>query len=163
MLIGSPITSFKQEQASFGLPVRLKIPVIDIDTAIEYVGLTADGAMDTPESSDNVAWFMLGPLPGKIGSAVIAGHYGPKNGKASVFDDLYKLRQGDKLHIEDDRGATIIFVVQESRIYDPAADASDVFSSADGRSHLNLITCEGVWDAGSSSYSERLVVFTDKE
>ena len=152
-----------QEQTSFGLPVRLKIPSINIDAPVEYAGLTPDGAMDVPKERANVAWFNLGPRPGENGSAVVAGHYGWKNGKSSAFDNLYKLRKGDKLYIEDDKGAIVSFVVRESRRYDPNADASDVFGSSDGKSHLNLITCEGVWDKVSKTYSKRLVVFTDKE
>ena len=153
----------KQEQASFGLPMRLKIPGISVDSAIEYVGLTSDGAMDAPKSPDEVAWYNLGPRPGENGSAVLAGHFGWKNGKAAVFDDLDKLRQGDKLYVVDDTGEIISFVVRESRSYDPRADASDVFILNDGKAHLNLITCEGVWDKVLKSYSKRLVVFTDKE
>lgn len=154
----------EQEQVSSGLPLRLKIPGINVDAAVEYVGLTSNGEMGVPKSPDDVAWFELGPRPGDNGSAVIAGHYGTwKNGKASVFDNLYKLREGDKLYIEDDRGVIISFVVRESRRYDPNADASDVFDPNDGKPHLNLVTCEGVWDEVSKSYSKRLVVFTDKE
>lgn len=152
-----------QEQTNIGLPVRLKIPSINVDSAIEYVGLTSNGAMDAPKKLNNVAWFNIGPRPGEIGSAVIAGHYGIKDGKASVFDNLYKLRKGDKLYVEDDKGKIISFVVRESRRYDPNADARAVFGSNNGKSHLNLVTCEGVWDKISKSYSKRLVVFTDKE
>jgi len=143
--------------------VRLKIPGINIDSAVEYVGLAADGTMDIPKSQDNVAWFETGQRPGENGSSVIAGHYGSKNGKASIFDNLHKLRKGDKLYIEDDAGVVTSFVVRESRRYDPKANASDVFDSNDGKSHLNLITCEGVWDERTQQYSKRLVVFTDKE
>ncbi|TSC81971.1 MAG: hypothetical protein G01um101420_754 [Parcubacteria group bacterium Gr01-1014_20] len=150
-------------QADSGLPVRLKIPSINVDAPVEYVGLTPNGAMDAPKESANVAWFNQGPLPGESGSAVIAGHFGWKNGKASVFDDLHKLRKGDKLSVEDGKGAVTTFVVRESRRYDPKADASDVFGSSDGKTHLNLVTCEGVWDKASKTYSQRLVVFTDKE
>ena len=152
-----------QEQPSFGLPVRLKIPEINVDAIIEYVGLKANGEMDVPKSPDNVAWFNLGARPGNIGSAVIAGHYGIlKNGEGSIFDNLKKLNKGDQLYIEDDKGATITFAVRENRSYDADADASDVFSSNDGKSHLNLVTCQG-WDKVSESYTKRLVVFTDKE
>jgi LPXTG-site transpeptidase (sortase) family protein len=164
---GTPVRSIQSfaflEQASLGQPIRLTIPKINVDAAFDYVGLTDKGAMDISKNQDDVAWFDLGPRPGENGSAVVAGHYGLKDGKASVFDDLYKLRQGDKLYVKDDKGATISFVVRESRRYDPDADASAVFGSNDGKSHLNLITCEGVWDEVAKSYSERLVVFTDKE
>ncbi len=159
-LVENNVTLPKEEQINFGLPVRLKIPEINVDSAVEYVGLDSDGAMDTPKSQDNVAWYELGQRPGENGSAVIAGHYG---GKASAFDNLYKLRKGDKLYIEDDKGVTVSFVVRENRRYDPEADASNVFNSNDGKSHLNLVTCEGDWDKDSKSYDKRLVVFTDKE
>ncbi|MDO8183747.1 MAG: class F sortase [bacterium] len=144
-----------------GLPARLKIPTIGVDAAVEYVGLTSDKTMDVPKNPTDVAWFELGPRPGEIGGAVIAGHYGGK--KTSAFDNLYKLRKGDKIYIEDDQGVIISFVVRETRRYDPSADASYVFGSNDGKSHLNLITCEGEWDKVSKTYSQRLVVFTDKE
>jgi len=153
----------KQEQPSFGLPIRLKIPDINVDSAIEYTGLTFDGIMDSPKAIENVAWFKLGKRPGEKGTAVIAGHYGWENGEAAVFNNLYKLKRGDKIYIEDDKGMIISFVVRESKRYDPKADASDVFTSYDGKSHLNLITCIGVWDKTAQSYSERLVMFTDKE
>jgi len=149
------------ENAMPGLPVRLKIPKIQVDAAVEYVGLTPDGAMGVPQSPDGAAWFELGRRPGAEGTAVIAGHYGFKDG--STFDNLSQLRPGDTLSVEDDKGVSISFVVRESRSYDEKADASEVFYSHDGKSHLNLITCEGVWNNISKSFSERRVIFTDKE
>lgn len=152
----------EETQSIYGLPMRLKIPSINVDTEVEYVGLGSDGAMGTPENAENVAWFEPGIRPGDIGSAVIAGHYGQwKNGEGSVFDDLSDLKEGDILYVEDEYGATTAFIVREKRKYDPNADAAEVFASDDGESHLNLITCEGVWDEVTQNYSERLVIFTD--
>ena len=145
------------------LPVRLKIPAIDVESKFEYVGLTPDGSMDAPKEPANAGWFNLGPRPGENGSAVIAGHYGWKNGIPAVFDNLSKLKKGDKIYIEDENGVSISFVVRESRSYDPKADASTVFNSSDGKAHLNLITCEGSWNRLKKSYSKRLVVFADQE
>jgi len=151
-------------QTIVGPPVRLKIPAINVDAFIEYVGLTPDGAVDVPKNPANAAWFNAGPQPGENGSAVITGHYGRwKNGETSVFDNLYKLKKGDKLYVENAKGVITAFVVQEIRNYKPDAYAYDVFISSDGKSHLNLITCDGVWDNNVKSYSKRLVVFTDKE
>ncbi|HCI05698.1 TPA: hypothetical protein DEX28_03040 [Patescibacteria group bacterium] len=160
---GNAVSFSEQEQSVFGLPTRLKIPSINVDAVVEYVGLAPDGAMDAPKKRADAAWFNLGPRPGENGSAVIAGHYGWKNKQASVFDDLHRLRKGDKLYIEDDKGAVIVFVVREIRNYDPKADASGVFVSSDGKPHLNLITCGGIWNKVLKSYSKRLVVFADKE
>jgi sortase A len=151
-------------QPHAGVPVRLKVPSINVDAPLEPVGLTAEGAVDVPKIPSDAAWFDRGPRPGESGSAVIVGHYGPwKNGAGSVFDDLNKLREGDTISVEDEKGATMTFVVRQILLYDAKADASDIFSSSDGGAHLNLITCEGVWDPVSKSYPKRLVVFADKE
>ncbi len=162
-LVKNAIAVSKPEQMSFGLPLRLKIPKINVRAAFEYVGLTSQGAMDVPKNPINVAWFDLGQRPGEAGSAVVAGHYGWKDGKASAFDNLYKLRKGDKLYVENDKGLTVSFVVREIKKYNYQADAPTVFGSSDGKSHLNLITCGGIWNKAKKSYSERLVVFADKE
>ena len=154
-------TDLPAGQAGPELPIRLKIPKINVDSVVEHVGLTSDEAMDVPKIPRDVAWFKLGPRPGESGSAVIAGHFGFKKG--SVFDNLYKLGKGDKLYVEDEKGAITTFIVRETLRYDPKVDASDVFSSSDGKAHLNLITCDGTWNKISKSYSQRLIVFTDKE
>lgn len=154
---------FVSGKATYGLPVRLTIPSISVDAAVEYVGVTPDGAMDVPKDPQQVAWFQFGPHPGEPGNAVIAGHYGWKDNIPAVFDELSKLRKGDTISIEDDKGAVTTFIVRESRLLGENEDASNVFTSNDGKAHLNLITCEGVWNAATKSYSKRLVVFTDKE
>lgn len=151
------------EQVSYGLPIRLKIPAIEVDADVEYVGLTADGAMDVPTNPDNVAWYQLGPRSGENGNAVMAGHYGIwKDGQGSAFDQLHTLQTGDAIYVEDDGGIVTEFVVRDSRSYDPEADATDVFITNDGLPHLNLITCEGDWDSVTQNYSSRLVIFADK-
>lgn len=146
-------------KASLGLPVRLRIPAINVNARIQYVGVTPKGAMDVPSNTVDVGWFDLGPRPGKRGSAVIAGHFDGQNGGAGVFTNLHKLKKGDKLYIEDDKGTSIIFIVRESRIYIPGY-ADDVFSRSD-KAYLNLTTCDGIWDGAKKSYSKRLVVFAD--
>lgn len=144
-----------------GLPVRLKIPSIGVDSAIEDALITPDGRMDVPAGSINVAWFSLGPHPGNIGSAVIGGHFGINNGVKFVFYDLDKLQAGDKIYIENDKGDTLVFQVRSIKLFDRNADATTVFTSDDGLAHLNLITCEGLWNRVNDSYPERRVVFTD--
>lgn len=163
-----PITAntallLENKKENLGLPVHIKIPSLKIDAPFEYVGLTSDGAMDVPKGPANVAWFDLGPLPGEIGSAVIAGHSGYKDNRPAVFDSLYKLKKGDKIYVEDAKGMMITFVVRESRKYNPKSNPPEVFNSNDGQSHLNLVTCIGDWDEINKTHSNRLVVFTDRE
>lgn len=146
-----------------GLPVRLKIPVINVDSAIEDALITPDGRMDVPAGTLNVAWFSLGPHPGRVGSAVIGGHFGVNNGVPFVFYDLDKLKIGNSIFVVDDRGDTLSFVVQSIKSFDRNADATTVFTSQDGLAHLNLVTCEGIWNQVDNSYPDRLVVFADRQ
>ena len=142
------------------LPMRLKIPSINVNAAFQYVGLTPDGAMGVPKGRSDVAWFNLGPRPGEQGSAVIAGHRGRPGAPPTVFDNLNQLHNGDLIYVQDSSGKTITFLVREHRIYDSNASAPEVFDSASG-AHLNLITCDGTWNKSAKSFTERLVVFAD--
>ena len=144
------------------LPIRLEIPNIRVDSSLEYVGITPQGAVAVPVGPTNAAWFYLGPAPGEIGSAVIVGHDGWKDNIPAVFDNLYQLKKGDMVYVEDDMGVTTTFMVTAVQTYDQNADAAAVFSSNDGKAHLNLITCEGIWNAVTKRYANRIVVFTDK-
>jgi len=146
-----------------GLPVRLKIYRIGVNAVIEKVGLKKDGSMDVPAHPMDVAWYGFGPRPGETGSAVMAGHVDWWYGAKAAFANLRKLKPGDKISVQDDRGAIIFFTVRGSRAYDAAADVADVFTSADGKAHLNLVTCFGKWDKLAKQYSKRLVVFADRE
>lgn len=161
--IKTAIATPKPQQINVSLPVRLKIPQIKVDAAIEYLGLTDNGEMATTKDPGTVAWYEQGQRPGEVGSAVIAGHFGWKNNLPASFDHLNKLQKGDSIYIVDDKGATISFKVRMLRIFSKTDDAKTVFSSVDGIAHLNLITCEGVWDNASHSYSGRLVAFSDEQ
>jgi LPXTG-site transpeptidase (sortase) family protein len=153
----------KQSRVDVGLPMRLTIPRINTDAYIEPVGLTTNGEMATAKNPSVTAWYKSGPRPGDNGSSVIDGHFGIVNGKPAVFDNLSKLRMGDKLYVKDERGVVITFVVRELQTYNSNDSAKEVFVSTDGKAHLNLITCAGRWDKATSNYSNRTVVFTDKE
>lgn len=146
-----------------GIPTRLRIPKIGVDAAVENVGVTSSGAMAVPKGPNGVGWYSPGLRPGEIGSAVMAGHYGWKNGISAVFDHLDQIKKGDQIYVEDDRGITTIFVASDVRAYGEKDNATEIFVSDDRKAHLNLITCEGVWNSSTKSYSKRLVIFADKK
>lgn len=148
---------------AFGLPVFIQIPSINVDAEIERVALAADGSMDVPKHPFSTAWYELGPRPGEIGSAAIAGHVNWMDGSSAIFEDLHKVKAGDKIIVQNDMGDDISFLVREIRNYEAAQDATDVFTSNDGKARLNIITCSGVWDKKTQQYSKRLVVFAEKE
>ncbi len=156
----------KKDTKNIGFPVRLQIPAIKVDTKFQYTGRKLDGEMEGPTGLADVGWFKESERPGERGDAVISGHVAQIRGgkviKPGVFKDLNKLVVGDSIFVEDNRGVITTFVVRESRQYDPDTVATEVFTSNDGN-HLNLITCDGVWNPSKKSYSKRLVVFADKE
>lgn len=144
---------------SLGLPTRLVIPAINVDTNVQHIGITPKGEMQVPTNITDVGWLELGSRPGEKGSTVIAGHFDGINGQTAVFTNLHLLKTGDMIYVQDSKGASLSFTVRESRIYGPGY-ADEVFSQND-IPHLNLITCDGVWDGTKKSYSKRLVVFAD--
>jgi sortase A len=146
-----------------GLPQRIKIPSIALDAKIENVALTKTGAMATPKDPVNAGWYQYGARPGEPGSAVIAGHVDWWNGATATFQDLHKVKVGDTITTQDDKGVSTTFVVKNIHKYNPKADATGIFISKDGKSHLNLITCAGAWDKKAKQYTERLVVFAEKQ
>ena len=143
-------------------PERLRIPAIGVDAHVEHVGKTADGAMDVPKDVWNVAWYEPGTKPGNPGSAVIAGHLDGYNLPAAVFFNLRKLQPGNKIYISDSAGKELVYEVFQSQVFsnNPTTDQLNQIFGFASESHLNLITCNGTWDANKQNYSERLVVFS---
>lgn len=148
----------EEESAKAVTPVTIRIPKINVDTAIEQVGLLENGQMGVPADEDQVGWFEPGVKPGSKGNAVIAGHVDSKTGPA-VFYELDQLVAGDEIVIVDEAGNTLRFEVTKTERYETAnAPIKEIFGATDKR-NLNLITCSGTF--GSAGYDERFVVYTE--
>lgn len=145
------------QRVAVELPKRVRIPSIGVEAGFEYVGRTADGAMDIPKNPNDVAWYSLGPRPGEPGNAVIAGHV-DWGGKTAVFWKLDDLKAGDVVQVVAVDGRVYEFVVQWQRLYDAeTAPVSEVFAQSDA-TEITLITCGGVFDRQTRQYLSRLVV-----
>jgi LPXTG-site transpeptidase (sortase) family protein len=137
----------------------LVVPKLFINAPVEPVGVTPTGEMATPESLQRVAWWKDGIKPGQVGSAVFAGHYGSP-GEAGIFRTLDKLVVGDVVEVRNKSGQTMKYKVYKSERYKVAdVPLQELFNKKDGK-YLNLVTCVGAWDAASSSYSDRLIIYT---
>lgn len=155
--------SQQQDARMAGEPVRLVIPSIKVDAAVQYVGLTEEGDVGSPDGPNDAAWFGEGVRPGEVGSAVITGHYGRwKNGSGSVFDNLDELKEGDKIYVTDKSGSTVSFTVKKKQTYNFEDSVPEIFAKNDGI-YLNLITCKGEWLKNLKTYSDRLVVFAEAD
>ncbi|WP_114571951.1 class F sortase [Exiguobacterium flavidum] len=140
-------------------PSRIEIPSLDVDAKIEEAGLLANGQMEDPKSPETVGWYANGTKPGERGNAVLAGHVDSKTGPA-VFFDLQKLNKGDEIIVSDEEGERLTFVVEEKKKYRAELSPIEDIFDYSYQSHLNLITCTGVFDQETKNYDERLVVYT---
>ena len=156
----TPASPAAVPKVTYGLPVRLIIPKPGVNAAVEKVGLTSRRDMASPSRADTVGWYKFGPRPGNEGSAVIDGHSGYADDREAVFDDLPKLKVGDKLFVKDATGKRLAFVVRRKVLYGRNASAGEVFGSTKHR-RLNLITCTGSFDVAAGTHTKRLVVFAE--
>lgn len=139
-------------------PARIVIEVAGVDAPIEPVGKKDNGAMDTPKKLADVGWYTLGSKPGEAGNAVFAGHVNNALGLDGVFAHLSDVVVGDLINVADDSGRMLTYVARAIDLYPvEAAPAENIFAIK-GPSQVVLITCEGVWDQDTHSYSKRLVV-----
>lgn len=146
--------------AAGDVPMRLSIPALSIDAAVQETGLTKVGAMGTPSNFTDVAWYKYGPAPGQVGSAVIDGHVDNGLSLAGVFKHLGDINVGDDVYVTTQSGQQLHFRVSDIEIY-PYKDApSNLIFERNDAVRLNLITCDGTWVKGDKTYNERLVVYT---
>ncbi|MBX4195433.1 class F sortase [Candidatus Parcubacteria bacterium] len=150
-----------QKTAPSVYPERLLIPEINVNAAVQYVGVKSNGAMANPSNFTDVAWYKNGAIPGNPGTAVFAGHVDNALALKGVFKRLGELRVGDTVEVRRKDGKILTFRVDALEYY-PYKETPNrkVFTSSDGKAHLNLVTCAGTWIKSEKSYSERLVVYT---
>jgi sortase (surface protein transpeptidase) len=139
------------------LPVRLRIPAIDVDTGLESLGLAPDKSIEVPEKPGVAGWWERGPRPGQVGPAVILGHV--RWNAPAVFSRLYTLQRGDEILVDRADGTTARFVVTRQGNYRKVAFPSDVVYYPTLDPELRLVTCGGPYDRATGTYTENLVVF----
>ena len=137
------------------LPVRLRIPAIDVDTRLEYLGLADDKSIDVEFEPSVAGWWEGGPRPGQVGPAVILGHVRWDTGPA-VFSRLGSLQRGDEILIDRADDTTARFVVTRQGNYKKTAFPTDLVYYPTLNPELRLVTCGGLIDR---KYTENLVVF----
>ena len=139
------------------LPVRLRIPAIDVDTGLEYLGLESDRSIEVPEKPSVAGWWEGGPRPGQVGPAVILGHV--RWNAPAVFSRLDTLQRGDEILVDRADGTTARFVVTRQGTYRKVAFPSDLVYYPTLDPELRLVTCGGPYDRATGHYSEDFVVF----
>jgi hypothetical protein len=137
-------------------PAQLLIPQLNVDRAVEGVGVNRKGVMDLPVNGWNAGWYKAGPVPGAPGDAVIEGHAGYPN-QPMIFGKLSTMRPGDQVVVVlADKSRRLFVVVSQSSV--PVGSAPPDFASPYGQPRLTLVTCSGDFTDATHTYSRRLVV-----
>jgi LPXTG-site transpeptidase (sortase) family protein len=139
-------------------PVRIRIPAIEVDSALVDLGLTADGTLQVPADGTAAGWFTGSPAPGQLGPAVIAAHV-DWNHAPGVFNHLRDLERGDEVDVDRHDGTTARFEVLGVEQYRKDAFPTErVYGDID-HAGLRLITCGGDFDRAARSYRDNVVVY----
>jgi hypothetical protein len=138
-------------------PVRLVIPLIGVDSALQPLGLLPDGSLQPPTAWAVAGWYRGGVIPGAVGPAVIIGHVDSYSGPA-VFFRLRDLRPGDAVLVRRQDGGALVFMVDASDRYPKSHFPTAAVYGATATPVLRLITCTGEFDRSTGNYLDNLVV-----
>ncbi|MEU9284518.1 class F sortase [Streptomyces sp. NPDC048275] len=160
---GTPQTSSKSSKSPQGqgrsVPIRLRIPAIEVDTPVIRLGLASDGSVQVPPvtAHDRAGWYRHSPTPGQVGPSVILGHVTVGAYGDGVFHDLGRLRRGDRIVARLENGTATVFAVSSVRTVAKADfPADEVYGDVD-RPELRLITCGGA--RTDDGYADNVIVF----
>ena len=142
---------------------ELILPSAGIRAAVVQVGLTADGAMGSPDNPFVVGWFNRSALPGELGNALLGGHrdYQDRDGNIDV-GVCWKLDEtsvGDQLIMFDEaQNRYYVYDIVDKATIRPDSKEAIRYLSQTRESVVTLITCSGDFDEETHSYEERLIV-----
>jgi Sortase domain len=155
-----------------GIPIRLLIPALGIDSPTMAVGLMPDGSVGTPCdpkkpaapcNTNASAWYQGSVRPGEPGDAVLDSHvdwYGPAGSNHDIpalFAHLDRLKPGDLVEVVDAGGTVRSFSVTQVWRLPYPQQPPDTYAQ-DGPPRLTLITCVGVYVSPQVGMNQRLYV-----
>jgi sortase (surface protein transpeptidase) len=143
---------------SRGSPVRLAVPALGVDTAVDPVGVEADGQMTVPAEVDRVGWYRFGPVPGAEGSAVLAGHVDSWDQGLGAMAPLRGAEVDDEVLVTDAAGSETRWRVVSRDLLDKEALPLDSLFGRTGEPRLVLVTCGGEYLPDLRSYQANVVV-----
>lgn len=141
-------------------PVRLRIPALGIDTALQRLGRAADRTVEAPTDVGVAGWFAGGPRPGQAGPAVVLGHVDSRRGPG-VFHPLAGVARGTEVHVDRADGSTVTFRVTGVRTVAKDRFPTEQVYAPTLQSSLRLVTCGGPFDHAAGSYRDNVVVSAD--
>jgi sortase (surface protein transpeptidase) len=142
--------------------VSLAIPAIGVHTHLIDLGLGPHHTLQVPPLTQagvqEAGWYDLGPAPGQLGPAVIAGHVDSDQGPGMFFR-LGALRPGDQIHVTRADGTVATFQVDAVDEYRKDNFPTRRVYGPVGYAGLRLITCGGRFDYQTHHYLSNVVIY----
>jgi LPXTG-site transpeptidase (sortase) family protein len=138
-------------------PRKIQIPSIGVDGCIQKVGVDQNNAIAVPSNIHVAGWYTESVLPGAPGLSIIDGHVLGRYNDA-IFANLKDLKNSDTIRIEMGDTSQREFVVDSVNVYSVEDTMSEINKPFDGERRLALITCDGTYNAASSTYDKRIIV-----
>jgi hypothetical protein len=139
-------------------PLRLRIPALRVNSALQRLGLQADGTVAVPKRPDVAGWYEAGPRPGQDGPAVILGHVDSRAGPG-IFFDLVRLPRGAVIEVDRADGSTATFRVTRVSRVAKTRFPTDLVYAPTLEPTLRLVTCGGSFDESRRSYRDNVIAF----
>ncbi len=166
----NPAQKTSEQKSAYTVPAnhprQLIIPKLAIDANILPVGLLKDGSIDAPKTAWDVGWYNASGLPGLVanGALVIDGHVNDAYNQPGIFYQLDSLVPGDQLQIQRGDGQLFTYsVVKVEQKPTAQVDMAAVMRPlTPGKEAVNLITCGGTYIKSQQTYSDRILVFTER-
>ncbi|MBO3086148.1 class F sortase [Cellulomonas fengjieae] len=140
-------------------PVRLAVPDVGIDMAVDPVGVRDDGEMEIPEDANRAGWYRFGPAPADpAGATVVAAHVDSVQTGIGQFARLLDVAVGATVTVTTADGVAHEYrVVTVEKVPKDGAPVDQWFDRS-GAPRLVLVTCGGTFRRDIGHYTDNVVV-----
>lgn len=139
-------------------PVRLVAPSVDVDVAVQPVGVEPSGFMEIPADPAIGGWYRFGSDPASTeGNVVIAAHVDSRVYSIGPFSRLRDLAEGAVVEVVDTSGRVHKYEVASVRNIPKRELPVAKLFAREGSQKLVLITCGGGIDPTTGLYADNVV------
>ena len=146
----------------YSRPVSVAIPAIGVNTNLIELGLGPGHTLQVPPltqaGAQEAGWYDLGPAPGQLGPAVIAGHVDSDDGPGAFFR-LGALRPGDRINVTRADGTVALFRVDAVDDYSKDSFPTQQVYGPVSYAGLRVITCGGSFNFQTHHYLSNIVIY----
>lgn len=140
-------------------PVRIRIPAIGVDMAVQPEGLDESGAMALPPNPVDAAWYRYGSWPGSAGGAtVIAAHVDSLDYGRGPLARLPEATAGTEVLVTGADGREHRYLVQDGGMVRKPEVAWDAVFDRSGPARLTIVSCGGEFDYDRRTYLDNVIV-----